>query len=126
MGRQEESVVRVELLSYTGDPEAVVVAAIRQCYSSIGARELKKKTDKETKRRLVDKIMASGQTSTLEHASFTFVIEGISRTAEIHLVRHRIASYSIQSGRYVKEVRQNTQSARDHKNKIVLKNIKII
>ena len=72
MGRQEESVVRVELLSYTGDPEAVVVAAIRQCYSSIGARELKKKTDKETQRRLLAQIMASGHTSTLEHASFTF------------------------------------------------------
>ncbi len=117
--------MRVELLSYTGDPEAVVVAAIRQCYSSIGARELKKKTDKETQRRLLAQIMASGHTSTLEHASFTFVIEGISRTAEIHLVRHRIASYSIQSGRYVKRGKTKyTIPPEIIKNKIVLKKYK--
>ena len=55
------------------------MAAIRQCYSSVGAKEIKQKTDKETRERLIRQVMASGHTSTLEHASFTFSIEGVSR-----------------------------------------------
>jgi thymidylate synthase (FAD) len=83
----------------------VVVAAIRQCYSSIGAKELKEKTNKETRERLINQVMASGHTSTLEHASFTFAVEGISRACSLQLVRHRIASYSQQSQRYVSEIK---------------------
>lgn len=95
--------MKVKLLSYTKDPEQVVVAAIRQCYAAVGAKELKKKIDKETRQRLIKQVLASGHTSTLEHASFTFGIEGISRVSEIQLIRHRVGcSYSIQSGRYVK------------------------
>jgi thymidylate synthase (FAD) len=98
----KEDKLKVELLSYTADPEQNVVAAIRQCYSSVGAKELKEKTTDEVKRRLIKQIIESGHTSTLEHALFTFAIEGVSRVTEIHLIRHRIASFSIQSGRYVK------------------------
>ncbi len=95
--------MKVKLLSYTKDPEQVVAAAIRQCYASVGPGELKKKIDKETRERLIKQVMASGHTSTLEHASFTFGIEGIARVSEIQLIRHRVGcSYSIQSGRYVK------------------------
>ncbi|MEI8068078.1 MAG: FAD-dependent thymidylate synthase [Candidatus Shapirobacteria bacterium] len=95
--------LKVELLSYTANPEQNVVAAIRQCYSQVGAKEIKRKTNKETRERLIKQVMASGHTSTLEHASFTFSIEGVSRVTEIQLIRHRIGcSYSIQSGRYVK------------------------
>jgi len=93
----------VKLLSHTKDPEQVVAAAIRQCYASVGPRELKKKIDKETRERLIKQVMSSGHTSTLEHASFTFGIEGISRVTEVQLVRHRVGTaYSVQSGRYVK------------------------
>jgi thymidylate synthase (FAD) len=94
--------MKVKLLACTKNPEQVVVAAIRQCYSSVGAKELKQKTDLETRTRLIKQIMSSGHTSTLEHAQFTFAVEGISRITEIQLVRHRLASYSVQSGRYVK------------------------
>ena len=94
--------IKVELISHTYDPEQTCVAAIRQCYSKIGAKELKEKTDKETKKRLLRQIIASDHTSTIEHASFTFAIEGISRACSHQLVRHRIASYSQQSQRYVK------------------------
>ena len=95
--------MKVKLLSYTKDPEQIIAAAIRQCYASVGSAELKKKIDKETRERLIKQVMASGHTSTLEHASFTFGIEGISRVSEIQLIRHRVGcSYSIQSGRYVK------------------------
>jgi len=51
----------------------------------------------------VDKIVGMGHLSTLEHVSFTFAIEGVSRVLTHQLVRHRIASYSQQSQRYVKE-----------------------
>ncbi|MDD4937974.1 MAG: FAD-dependent thymidylate synthase [Candidatus Shapirobacteria bacterium] len=98
----KEDKLKVELLSYTVDPEGIVVAAIRQCYSSVGAKELKEKTSQEIKERLIKQVIESGHTSTLEHASFTFAIDGVSRVTEIHLIRHRIASFSIQSGRYVK------------------------
>jgi thymidylate synthase (FAD) len=95
--------LKVELLSYTTNPEQNIVAAIRQCYSPVGAKEIKEKTSKEVRERLIRQVMASGHTSTLEHASFTFSIEGVSRVTEIQLIRHRIGcSYSIQSGRYVK------------------------
>ncbi len=98
-----EAKLKVRLISWTKDAEQNVVAAIRQCYSQVGAVELKKKTDEATKKRLIKLVMDSGHTSTIEHASFTFAVEGISRTVEVQLVRHRIGtSYSIQSGRYVK------------------------
>ena len=98
----KEDKLKVELLGYTSDPEQNVVAAIRQCYASVGAKELKEKTTEEVKQRLIKQVINSGHTSTLEHASFTFAIDGVSRVTEIHLIRHRIASFSIQSGRYVK------------------------
>jgi thymidylate synthase (FAD) len=98
----KEDKLKVELLSHTADPEGIVVAAIRQCYSPVGAKELKEKTSQEIKERLIKQVIGSGHTSTLEHASFTFAIDGVSRVTEIHLIRHRIASFSIQSGRYVK------------------------
>lgn len=98
----KEDKLNVTLISHTADPEENVVAAIRQCYSSVGAEELKEKTTKEVRERLIKQVISSGHTSTLEHASFTFAIDGVSRVTEIHLIRHRIASFSIQSGRYVK------------------------
>lgn len=93
--------LKVKLISYTRDPQATVTAAIRQCYSPVGAEQLVEKTDRQTQERLIKLVAASGHTSTLEHASFTFAIEGISRACSHQLVRHRIASYSQQSQRYV-------------------------
>lgn len=98
----KEDKLKVTLISHTADPEENVVAAIRQCYSSVGAEELKEKTTSEVRERLIKQVISSGHTSTLEHASFTFALDGVSRVTEIHLIRHRIASFSIQSGRYVK------------------------
>jgi len=121
--------MKVKLLSYTKDPEQIVAAAIRQCYASVGAGELKKKIDKETRERLIKQVMASGHTSTLEHASFTFGIEGIARVSEIQLIRHRVGcSYSIQSGRYVKrgEAKFVIPSAIQNDKKILPKYKKIL
>lgn len=99
--------MKIKLLSYTKDPEQVIATAIRQCYAAVGSSELKKKIDKETRERMIKQVMASGHTSTLEHASFTFGIEGISRACSHQLVRHRIASFSQQSQRYVNEAKNN-------------------
>lgn len=96
-----EAKLKVELISYTKDPEQVCAAAIKQCYSKVGVDELKEKINKETKQRLIEQIISSGHTSTIEHASFTFAVQGISRACSHQLVRHRIASYSQQSQRYV-------------------------
>jgi len=96
-----ETNIKVELIAHTTDPEQVIVAAIRQCYSKVGASDLKEKTNEETKNRLIDQVIKSDHTSTIEHASFTFAVEGVSRALTHQLVRHRIASYSQQSQRYV-------------------------
>lgn len=90
----------VQLLTYTPDPERVVAAAARLCYSASGIDRLleKSRTEQEA---LLKKILDLGHFSVLEHASFSFGIEGISRACSHQLVRHRIASFSQQSQRYV-------------------------
>jgi len=90
----------VQLLTHTPDPERVVAAAARLCYSAAGIDRLLEKSLAE-QQVLLQKILALGHFSVLEHASFTFGIEGISRACSHQLVRHRIASYSQQSQRYV-------------------------
>jgi len=94
--------LKVKLLSYTKNPEQLVASAIRQCYSQIGASELLEKISQEKREKLIHQVTSSGHTSTIEHANFTFAIEGISRSCSHELVRHRIASFSQQSQRYVK------------------------
>ncbi|MBU0731648.1 FAD-dependent thymidylate synthase [Patescibacteria group bacterium] len=98
-----EAELKVTLISYTKDPEQTVCAAIRQCYSNKGGTELKEKTKEEVVKRLIKQIISSGHTSTIEHANFTFAVEGVSRALTHQLVRHRIASFSQQSQRYVEE-----------------------
>lgn len=94
--------MKVVLLSHTLDPEVVVAAAINQCYSAKSGEELKENISPEKRKRLIDVVMNSGHLSTVEHANFTFAVEGVSRALTHQLVRHRIASFSQQSQRYVK------------------------
>ena len=79
----------------------MVALAARLCYSPSGIGELREDVSRKDVRELVRKVLAMGHTSTLEHVTFTFGVEGISRAASHQLVRHRIASYSQQSQRYV-------------------------
>ncbi len=97
----KEVKLKVKLLSYTKQPQKTVTAAIRQCYSPVGADQLLENTSKDKQKKLISLVTSSGHTSTIEHASFTFAIEGISRACSHQLVRHRIASFSQQSQRYV-------------------------
>ena len=91
----------VTLLNFTPGPEKTVALAARLCYSSTGIKELKAKVEGIDVEKFLSRILKLGHTSVLEHASFTFGIEGISRATSHQLVRHRLASYSQQSQRYV-------------------------
>ena len=93
--------VYVALISYTPDPERTIAVAARVSSSAVGATELVEKLTEEAVNRLIDRLISSGHMSPLEHASFTFAIEGISRVTSHQLVRHRMASYTQQSQRYV-------------------------
>ena len=92
--------MRVQLLTHTPDPEQVAAAAARLCYSDATIDQLLERAPEQAPK-LLRKIVDMGHLSVLEHASFTFGIEGISRACSHQLVRHRIASYSQQSQRYV-------------------------
>lgn len=96
--------MNIELLHHTEHPEQTVALAARLCYSPSGLEELKDKINSSDTRQFIDKIMSLGHHSVLEHASFTFGVEGISRVTSHQLVRHRVASYSQQSQRYVSHV----------------------
>jgi thymidylate synthase (FAD) len=93
--------MKVSLLQHTPDPEMTVALAARLCYSATAIDELKEKISGSDIRNFLEKIMVLGHQSVLEHASFTFGIDGISRATSHQLVRHRIASFSQQSQRYV-------------------------
>jgi thymidylate synthase (FAD) len=93
--------MQVALLRHTPDPELTVALAARLCYSTVGIADLQQRLSAADVEAFLDKIMSLGHQSVLEHASFTFGIEGISRACSHQLVRHRLASYSQQSQRYV-------------------------
>lgn len=95
--------MQVKLVRHTPEPERTVAMSARLCYSAIGAAQLEEKISDEQAANLVRKLVSMGHFSTLEHVTFTFAIEGVSRVLTHQLVRHRIASYSQQSQRYVKE-----------------------
>ena len=92
----------VILLAHTQEPDALVAAAARICYRDISASELLHGEEQKLSRSLIAELFRSGHTSTFEHVSFTFGIDGLSRVASHQLVRHRMASFSQQSQRYVK------------------------
>ncbi|MDR1523484.1 MAG: FAD-dependent thymidylate synthase [Endomicrobium sp.] len=94
--------MKVKLLQFTQEPEKICALAAGLCYSYKTVDELAQSFDKEKIEKLLSKVISSGHYSVLEHASFTFGIEGVSRALLAQLTRHRIASFSVQSQRYVK------------------------
>lgn len=95
--------MHVELIAHTPEPERTVAIAGRLCYSARGVTELRDNlSDAEVASQLRN-LVSMGHLSPAEHANFTFAIEGVSRTLSHQLVRHRIASYSQKSQRYVNE-----------------------
>ncbi|QXM07291.1 FAD-dependent thymidylate synthase [Crassaminicella indica] len=94
--------MKVELIQYTPQPERVVAAAAKLCYSRVGVDEIMENLTDEKIDSFLNMLMDLGHESPIEHISFTFAVEGVSRVLTHQLVRHRIASYSQQSQRYVK------------------------
>ncbi|MBQ3968956.1 MAG: FAD-dependent thymidylate synthase [Clostridia bacterium] len=92
---------KVTLLAHTPDPEQTVAMAAKLCYSKSDIETVKEGLTEEKTAAFLDMLSSLGHQSPIEHASFTFGIEGISRACSHQLVRHRIASYSQQSQRYV-------------------------
>ncbi|HHW46551.1 MAG TPA: FAD-dependent thymidylate synthase [Clostridiales bacterium] len=94
---------KVTLLAYTPDPERLVASAAKLCYSPSSIEKIKEGLTDEKTAQFVDMLAEIGHESPIEHVSFTFGIEGVSRSLLAQITRHRIASYSVQSQRYVKE-----------------------
>lgn len=93
--------MNVILLQCTPEPERLVALAARLCYSPATIGDLQEDISRKDVRGLVRRVLSMGHASVLEHVTFTYGVEGISRAASHQLVRHRIASYSQQSQRYV-------------------------
>lgn len=94
--------LKVKLLEYTPNPEKVIASAAKLCYSAVGVEEIMENLTEENTEKFLSMLMSYGHESPIEHVSFTFAIEGVSRSLTHQLVRHRIASFSQQSQRYVR------------------------
>lgn len=94
--------MKVKLIAHTVQPDKVVAAAAKLCYSHTGAMDLMDDMDDTKAENFVEMLGKIGHQSPIEHASFTFAIEGVSRSLLAQITRHRLASFSVQSQRYVK------------------------
>jgi thymidylate synthase (FAD) len=94
--------LKVRLIEHTPNPERVIASAAKLCYSAVGVDQILDDLTEENTEKFLNMLMSYGHESPVEHVSFTFAIEGVSRSLTHQLVRHRIASYSQQSQRYVK------------------------
>lgn len=94
---------KATLLRYTENPESTIALASKLCYSGRDVDELAADVDGKDNARFIAMLSDMGHYSPFEHASFTFAIEGVSRALLAQITRHRIASFSVRSQRYVNE-----------------------
>ena len=94
---------KVELIRYTEDPEATVALAAKLCYSNRELPDLTENIFEKDNSAFIANLIDMGHLSPVEHASFTFSIEGVSRALLAQITRHRVASFSVRSQRYVSE-----------------------
>ena len=102
-GKTGEITMRVKLLAHTPQPERTVACSAKLCYAAADIDTVYEGLTEEKTASFLDMLNNIGHESPIEHASFTFGIEGVSRSLLAQITRHRIASYSVQSQRYVKE-----------------------
>ena len=95
--------MKVKLLEHTPEPEKLIAAAAKNCYSAADVDSVLDGLTPEKTDGFLQMLTELGHDSPVEHASFTFAIEGVSRSLLAQLTRHRIASFSVQSQRYVRE-----------------------
>lgn len=93
--------LKVKILEYTPNGEKLIASASKLCYSDVGIDEIQEDLTPENTDKFLNMLMSIGHASPIEHVSFTFAVEGISRVLSHQLVRHRLASFSQQSQRYV-------------------------
>lgn len=91
----------VTLLEYTPNPERTIALAAKLCYSDATIANLKEGLDDDNAAKFIARLRSFGHASPFEHANFTFGIEGVSRSLLAQITRHRIASFSVKSQRYV-------------------------
>lgn len=103
MGRKQLS---VRLLAHTLEAENTIAMAARLCYSGATIDDLLEKTQKQDQSKFIEKLAHMEHLSPMEHATFTFGIEGVSRALLAQITRHRIASFSVQSQRYVNQTKE--------------------
>ena len=98
-----EATLRVRLLSHTPDGEKIIAAAAKLCYARADIDTVMEGLTPEKTESFLDMLASLGHESPIEHISFTFGIENVSRALLAQITRHRIASFSVQSQRYVAE-----------------------
>ena len=93
--------MKVALVRHTLSPEETIALGARLCYSRATVDTLMERVSQQDQEAFVHRLMDMGHESVFEHASFTFAMEGVSRTLLAQITRHRLASFSVQSQRYV-------------------------
>lgn len=93
--------LKVILLRHTLSPEETIALSAKLCYSKSTIEDLRDKISRKDQSEFIEKLMNMGHESVLEHVTFSFGVEGVSRVLLAQLTRHRIASFSVQSQRYV-------------------------
>lgn len=106
MGRKK---ISVRLLKYSPAPEELIAMGAKLCYSATDMDKLEAGIHAKEQGKFIEKLMKKDHLSPLEHACFTFAIEGVSRSLLAQITRHRIASFSVQSQRYVNEHSDNNE-----------------
>jgi len=95
--------MKVTLITHSPEPEKIIAAAAKLCYASADLDTLLDGLNEEKTASFLEMLTSIGHESPIEHISFTFGIEGVSRALLAQITRHRIASFSVQSQRYVEE-----------------------
>lgn len=93
----------VTLITHTPLPEQTIAAAAKLCYTDSTVESLMDTMQPEQAERFVGMLEEMGHESPVEHVTFTFGIAGVSRSLLAQITRHRIASFSVQSQRYVRK-----------------------
>lgn len=97
----KQSELKVKIIAHTPNPEMVIASAAKLCYSKVGVDKIQDNLTPENVEKFLNMLVSIGHESPLEHVSFTFAIEGVSRVLLSQITRHRLASFSVQSQRYV-------------------------
>ncbi|MBQ7936584.1 MAG: FAD-dependent thymidylate synthase [Clostridia bacterium] len=95
--------LKVRLLTYTPDGEKIVASAAKLCYARADIDTVLEGLTPEKTKEFLEMLTNLGHASPIEHISFTFGIENVSRALLAQITRHRLASFSVQSQRYVAE-----------------------